>query len=73
MAENPNIKTIDAIREGKKMMKGHNFELFVLDLSFILWYLLVLITLGIASIYVMPYTTATRANFYLKLKEEQAE
>ena len=73
MAENPEISALDAITKSKQMMKGHKFELFVLDLSFILWYLLVAITLGIASIYVMPYTTATRANFYLKLKEEQAE
>ena len=73
MAEDPSIKGLDAITKSKQMMKGYKFKLFVLDLSFILWYLLVGITSGIAAIYVFPYVKATKTNFYLKLKEEQAK
>ncbi len=73
MAENPDINALDAIKKSEEMMKGHKLELFILDLSFIWWYLLVGITFGIALVYVMPYVMASRTNFYLKIKEEQAE
>ena len=71
LAENPEMKALDAITESKKLMKGYKFKLFVLDLSFFLWYLLEAITLGLAGIYVQPYVEATKANFYLSIKENQ--
>ncbi len=73
MAENPEIKALDAITKSRKLMNGHKFELFVLGLSFFLWYMLVAITFGIAIIYVGPYMEATTANFYLKIKNSNAE
>ena len=51
-------------------MDGHKMELFVLDLSFIGWYLLCVITFGIAFIWVAPYIQATKTNFYNKIKNE---
>lgn len=36
--DNPSISGLDAIRQSKEMMKGHKWELFVLDLSFIAIY-----------------------------------
>lgn len=51
------------------MMYGHKAEYFVLQLSFIGWYLLAVITLGIASFWVNPYVKITNANYYLQLKE----
>lgn len=51
-------------------MNGHKWELFVLQLSFIGWYLLVSITFGIASIYVVPYMSCTVANFYQRIKTQ---
>lgn len=53
-------------------MYGHKWEFFVLLLSFLGWWLLEMITFGLASIWVIPYRTMTLANFYLKLTEEQA-
>ena len=41
------------------MMIGHKMDKFILDLSFIPWYLLTIVTCGIASIYVTPYTSVT--------------
>ncbi len=70
LIENPEISPLEAITRSKNMMKGHKFELFVLDLSFIWWYLAVIFTLGIASIYVTPYMVSTRTNFYLNLKAD---
>lgn len=68
LAENPDMRPIDAITESRRMMDGHKWEYFVLSLSFILWILLCYVTCGIAMIYVMPYMTTTLVLFYLKLK-----
>lgn len=68
LAENPEMSAMEAIRESKRIMKGHKFELFVLQLSFIWWYLLCVVTFGLASIYVIPYTEMAKANFYNKIK-----
>ena len=78
LAENKGKAALECINESKEMTKGHKMELFVLSLSFIGWGLLCAITLGIASIWVGPYTQATYANVYNSLKpaavvEEQAE
>ncbi|MCC8073044.1 MAG: DUF975 family protein [Clostridiales bacterium] len=64
MSDNPNLKPSEAIKLSKKMIKGNRTELFVLDLSFIPWYLLTAITLGIANIYVIPYVSTTKALYY---------
>jgi len=68
--DNPSISGLDAIRQSKEMMKGHKWELFVLDLSFIGWYFLCGLTFGILSFYVIPYMGVTVANFYNSLKEK---
>ena len=52
-------------------MKGYKMDLFLLELSFIGWWLLVLVTLGIASLWVIPYIKVTEANFYLDIKKEK--
>jgi len=40
LADNPNIGAAEAITLSNEMTKGHKFDMFVLDLSFIGWYLL---------------------------------
>ena len=69
MIENPELSPMECIRESKRIMKGRKLDLFVLQLSFIPWILLVAVTLGIASIYVYPYMQLTETNFYHKIKE----
>ena len=71
MADNPSMKSMEALKESQKMMDGHKWELFILDLSFIWWNLLAAITFGVAYIYVGPYYEATRTNFYNYLKEKE--
>lgn len=72
-AENPGKPALECIAESKAMTEGHKMELFVLGLSFIGWALLCGITLGIASIWVIPYMEATMANAYYKLKSAVVE
>lgn len=70
LADNPKISGSDAIKKSKEMMKGHKMELFVLTLSFFGWWLLALITFGIAYIYVIPYYSLTISNFYETIKSD---
>ena len=70
LAEDPSKGIRQCVNESKSMMSGHLWEFFVLQLSFILWYLLVSVTCGIASLYVTPYTNVTFAGYYLSLKPE---
>lgn len=69
LVEHPEFSSMEAIAESKRIMKGHRFELFVLQLSFIWWYLLCIVTFGLAAFYVVPYTEMAKANFYLKIKD----
>ncbi len=67
MAENPDISPTQALDESQEMMKGYKMDLLILQLSFIGWILLVLVTFGIAAIWVGPYMEAARAEFYLQV------
>ena len=69
LADNPELTAREALSKSKEMMNGHKWDLFVLQLSFFWWYLLVGVTFGIAAIYVTPYISATTANFYNSIKE----
>jgi uncharacterized membrane protein len=73
LAENPDKGILQCIRESKEMMRNHKFEYFVLDLSFLLWILLMIVTFGLASIYVNPYMTITKANYYNAIKPKLTE
>jgi uncharacterized membrane protein len=66
LIENPGMSALDCIRESKRMMDGHKAELFVLDLSFLGWNLLA--AFPFVSVWVMPYTSVTYANYYLALR-----
>lgn len=69
-----NTKSISqCLSESSKMMKGHKCDLFILYLSFIGWWIVAAITFGIGALYVYPYQQVTSANFYLALKNRQAE
>ena len=68
LAEHPEMSFGDAMRASDKMTKGHKWELFVLDLSFIGWNILVVLTLGILNIYILPYYNTTMALYYENYK-----
>lgn len=70
LAENKGMPVLEAITLSRNMMDGHKMDLFLLTLSFIGWFILVVITFGIAGIWVYPYFYATWANFYLSVKED---
>ena len=73
LLDRPELSATDAIKESEKMMNGHKMELFILDLSFIGWILLSMLTCGILVLYVEPYMMATKSAFYLELKGPDPE
>lgn len=68
IAEKPGIGLSRAWGNSNKITKGHKWELFKLDLSFLGWYLLIPLTCGLAAIYVLPYITTTKALYYENFK-----
>jgi uncharacterized membrane protein len=64
IAENPGIKAREALERSKEMMRGNKFRFFRLGLSFLGWSILVVLTFGIAGIWVGPYIEASYAAFY---------
>lgn len=68
--ERPDLGVNDALKESSRMMEGHKWNFFVLQLSFILWSLLVVVTFGLALLWVLPYQTLTFIAFYNRIKPQ---
>lgn len=68
MVENPEIGIWDAMKESKRLMVGHKFELFVFNFSFILHMLLGIITFGLYYFYFIPYFQVSMHNYYKHLR-----
>ncbi len=64
----PELTPKEACRTSREMMRGHKWDLFVLDLTFIGWYFLSIFTLGIGLLWLTPYVNTARAHFYEDLK-----
>jgi uncharacterized membrane protein len=65
LADDPNMEKDAAFARTREMMTGEKFNAFVLDLSFLGWHLLSLLTVGILEIfYVAPYVQSTDAALY---------
>ena len=70
LSEYPDMPRADAFAISKSMMMGNKWKAFLLDLSFLLWNLLSICTVGIVGIFwVFPYQSQTDAALYEVLKE----
>lgn len=68
LADDPTMTKEQAFAISKQLMTGNKWKAFLLDLSFIGWHILSVLTLGILAIfYVEPYVYATNAALYRKL------
>lgn len=65
--DHPELTARQAIAASKKMMQGHKWRLFCLDLSFLGWTLAAALTLGIGSFALAPYYETAKACFYQDL------
>ncbi|MDW7657956.1 MAG: DUF975 family protein [Bacillota bacterium] len=68
LADNPQIGYKRALKLSMQLTKGHKWRIFVLDLSFIGWFLLGLLACGIGVIFVAPYFQAVQAELYARLR-----
>ena len=69
IADEPDLSPTEAITRSKQMMEGHKWNAFILDLSFIGWYLLGIVTLGLGLIFwASPYFYNTNAELYQRIK-----
>ena len=71
IAENPAMDYKEAFQISKQMMVGEKMEAFIMDLSFLGWYLLSAVTCGLLAIfYVNPYVQASFAEMYTFNKQK---
>ena len=69
LAEDPEMPCSEVFAKSKEMMRGNKWDAFVLDLSFLGWEILSLLTIGILGVfYVNPYRFMTNAALYEALE-----
>lgn len=64
LAYDSSRNSMDIVNTSGKYMVGNRWKAFVLDFSFIGWYLLVGITFGFILLWLMPYEIVTKILFY---------
>ncbi len=68
LAENPSMNYSRAMELSRAMMHGEKWNYFVLELSFIGWWILALCAFGIGPLFLRPYVEATQAEFYAAMR-----
>jgi uncharacterized membrane protein len=64
----PGVGPMEAIRRSKQMMIGNKWKLFCLQLRFIGWAFLCVLTFGIGFLWLVPYMMVSQACFYDDVK-----
>lgn len=71
LAENPDMKAREVITLSRRMMHGHKWECFKLELSFFPWHILGGLTLGLLDIfYTNPYKATAFGEYYAYIRED---
>lgn len=70
IADDPSIAPMEAIDKSKAMMKGNKWKYFVLNLRFLGWAILSVLTFGIGFLWLIPYIQVTIAKFYDDIKQD---
>lgn len=69
--DSPNKNWKQCLDASIDMMNGNKMQLFLLDLSFLGWYILGALCFGVGTLFVIPYHQMARANFYMALVAER--
>jgi len=69
--DEPEFGAIDCLKASIAMMKGNKWRLFYLMLTFIGYAFLIIFSLGIASLWIIPYQQVSVVNFYRDIKENE--
>lgn len=70
--DNPDNGALYCIRESITLMKGNMWRYFCFSLSFIGYYLLAILSLGIVLLWVKPYEKVAIVEFYKDLRERSS-
>ena len=74
VAENPDLNWREVIGLSRRMMKGHKWQFFLADLSFLGWWILDAVTMGLLSIFFLnPYRMAFFCEMYAEVRREAKE
>lgn len=68
LSDNPEIGAARAVKLSMAMTQGHKWDIFVLYLSFIGWFVLCSMTGGIGYFFLAPYFFATLSELYADLR-----
>ncbi|WP_314059773.1 DUF975 family protein [uncultured Vagococcus sp.] len=74
LSEHTDTQSLSAnnyITESKLLMEGNKGRLFYIDLSFLGWELVSVLTLGIGYLFLEPYKNATKAAFYRDISKDR--
>lgn len=69
VAEREELDARACLDESQRLMEGHKWQLFLLDLSFIGWMIVGMLCCCVGIYFVEPYRQAARAEFYCALVE----
>jgi len=73
LKDNPTISVLDTLKQSSEMMHGYKTDYFLLQLSFIGWAILCILSLGIGFLWLTPYIKTSNAIFYRELKKIRIE
>ena len=69
--DNPETRVTEIIRQSISMMRGNKFRYFYMILSFLGYWALILLSIGIAALWVIPYQNMTLVQFYEDLRDSR--
>ena len=64
LKKNPGMDAMESISTSKSLMDGNKADLFILDLSYIGWYILGIFTLGILWLWIIPRHMTARMLYF---------
>lgn len=71
--ECPDVSIKNTMKISKKITNGHKMDIFITTLSFIGWFALGILSLGILNLWIQPYYKMTMTNVYHGLLKEALE
>lgn len=73
LVTNKDLSITETLELSRKMMNGHKLDLFVLEISFLGWMLLVPCTFGIILIWLYPYMMTATTKFFVDIIDSYNE
>ncbi len=68
--DDPQMSVAEIVKGSVNMMRGNKFRYFYLGLTFIGYWLLAILSLFVAALWIAPYQTMTMIDFYLDIRKD---